>query len=86
MSDRPKQRTNAWLKAATAKQIDAALAAGELQDVLSGHDPAPEDTKADNVPAQRDMGWVQAATPDQIAAAFDAGELDVVLGHQPRKH
>lgn len=86
MSDRPKQRTNAWLMAATAAQINAALAAGELQDIMDGHDPAPENTAVDNMPAQRDMGWVQKATPEQIAAAFDAGELDVILGHEPRKH
>lgn len=86
MNDRPKQRTNAWLQAATAAQINAALAAGELEDIMAGHDPAPEDTAVDNVPAQRDMGWVATATTAQIAAAFDAGELDVLLGRDPRQN
>lgn len=85
MSDRPQQRTQAWLSAATAKEIDAALRAGELEDILAGHDPAPENTAVDNLPNQRDMAWVQSATSAQIASAYDAGELDVVLGRDPRQ-
>ncbi|WP_295034677.1 hypothetical protein [uncultured Microbacterium sp.] len=71
---------------ATASQINAALEAGELEDIKNGHDPAPENTAQDDVPSQRDMAWTQTATPAQIAAAFDAGELDVILGREPRKH
>lgn len=71
------QRTEEWLTTATANQITAAHAAGELAALLGG--PVPLRVAEDrDVP----VGAVDLVglSPDAIAAAYHAGHLDEVLG------
>lgn len=72
------QRNRAWVEAATAEQIAAALAAGEFEALFRGDKDIP-DSDHGTVP-QRDDSWVKAASPDDTADAFAKGELGQLLG------
>lgn len=91
MSDEPIQRSLAEVLRMPAAEIDRALAAGELDAILSGQDPGgPLPEQGPPAPVSADLGargsslsmreWLRIASPEQVAAAHARGELDGELG------
>jgi hypothetical protein len=56
-------------------QINEALKAGRLQELLDG----TEGEGVQEQPEQKDATWVSGASPSEIAAALKAGELQDLL-------
>ena len=90
----PKQRTRAWVAAATPQQTADALHNGELDQVLKGHDPADEpdapDTpdEATEQPDEQPDEQVTAQqlatmTAPEIVLALSAGRLHNLLTGKP---
>ena len=92
----PKQRTRAWVAAATPAQTADALKAGQLDEVLKGHDPVdapdpPDDPTPDEATEPSDEQPVEQVTAEQlktmtapeIVLAMAAGRLHNLLTGKP---
>ena len=77
MTEPPTQRGTTWLRAATPDQVEQAMIAGELADLLAGRD-VPGDAPPER-PQQLTRDHLATMTPQEIVKATSAGHFEDVL-------